>query len=87
MNFVIPEGIKILQSKLSVNSNQIIPSFDVTGKLCNRLNLITFDESYKTNITNGDFLLFLGVINQPDAAYAALSVFCFVGNKFKIFLL
>ena len=80
MNFIIPEGVRILQSKLKVNSNQIIPAFDPNYHWCDDNGLFTFDSSYKTSTNEGDFILFLGVRNKPNESYLAYATFCYSGN-------
>ena len=82
MNFVIPESLKILSSKLKVNSNQIIPAFDPGWNYCDDQGKLTITDSYKTNTTDGDFLLFLGVVNKPNEGYLAYATFCFVGESY-----
>ena len=84
MNFVIPEGIRVLESKLKVNSNQIIPAFDPEANYCDDNGLLSFNSSYKNGTTEGDFILFLGVTNAPSEGYLAYATFCLVG-KIKFF--
>ena len=81
MNFVLPASIKILESKLKVKSNSIIPSFDGVDMGCNDDGNLDIDAKYKTQTTEGDFLLFVGVINEPDSGTLAYATFCAQGKK------
>ena len=83
MNFVIPEGVRVLQSKLKVNSNQTIPAFNPTNNYCDDNGLLTFDSKYQNGTTEGDFILFLGVTNKPSEGYLAYATFCLLGKYLK----
>lgn len=81
MNFILPASIKILESKLKVKSNSIIPSFDGVDLGCNDEGNLDIDAKYKTQTTEGDFLLFVGVINEPDSGTLAYATFCAQGKE------
>ena len=83
--FVLPESIKILESRLKVTSNSIIPAFDPAFNGCDDDGKLTVDAKYKTDTTAGDFLLLVGVINEPDSGTLAYATFCVLGN-FRGFL-
>jgi hypothetical protein len=70
---VIPEAIKVLQSRLKVKDGGEIPPFNPTDSGCNDQGNFTIDNSPYTNPTQGDFILFLSVLNDNSdtLAYAA----------------
>ena len=78
VNFVIPEGIRILQSKLKVTSNQLIPAFN--SSYCDDSGTLTNSTSYNSSTTNADFVLFLGAVNNPHEGYLAYATYCLLGN-------
>ena len=86
LNFVIPEGVRILKTKLKVNSNQVIPAFDPDRNYCDDNGRLTFDTKYKNGTTDGDFILFLGVANAPSEGYLAYATFCLLGSKSTILI-
>lgn len=77
MNFVIPEGVRILKSKLRVNSNKIIPTFN--SHFCDDKGTLSNSDSYASSTTQGDFLLFLGAVNKSDGSSVASASFCVLG--------
>ena len=79
--FIIPHGVRILRNKLKVNSNSIIPPFDTVNSGCDDNGLIKISKSYNTQTTEGDFLLFLGVINEPNDWYLAYASYCVLGKN------
>jgi hypothetical protein len=82
---VIPAGVAILESKIKVKSNSIIPAFDGVAHSCDDEGKISIAEKYKTETTEGDFLLFMGVMNEPNDSTLAYATFCVVG-KMDFFL-
>ena len=79
MNFILPEGMKILQNRLKVKSNQLIPAFDPVDKGCDDDGVIEIDSKYKTQTTDGDFLLFIGVVKNPSDGVLAYASSCLLG--------
>ena len=77
MNFVIPEGIRILQEKLQVTSNKLIPTFNASG--CNNNNILNNSSSYLSNTTNADFVLFLGSFSDQFDGTLAYATYCYNG--------
>lgn len=69
---VVPEGIKILQSRFKVKKGGEIPPFNPTESYCNDDGKFTIDNSPYTNPTQGDFILFLSILsdNSDTLAYA-----------------
>ena len=80
MNFIIPEGLRILQSKLQVTSNKLIPTFN--SSWCEDSGTLTNNSSYASKTTNSDFILFVGAINDPNESFVAYSSFCLLGKIF-----
>lgn len=79
MNLVIPEAIRIIQSKIKVSNTKPIPAFDPTR--CKKSQSDTFDESYQNEETDADFVLFLFTINQ-ESGILAQADFCHKGGYF-----
>jgi hypothetical protein len=80
-NLVIPEMIRKLQMRLQVTSAQFIPSFDPVWNWCHDSGKINTSESYKTQSTNADFILFLGVHNDAGSGTLAYATFCVLGRR------
>jgi hypothetical protein len=78
VNFVIPEGIRILQSKLKVTSNQLIPAFN--SSYCNDGGTLTNSATYNSSTTNADFVLFLGAVDNSNEGYLAYATYCLLGT-------
>lgn len=78
--FVMPEAIRILESRLKVTSNSIIPAFDPEWNYCDDQGKLTVDSKYKTQTTEGDFLLLVGVINEPNSGTLAYATYCLNGR-------
>lgn len=76
---VIPEGIKILQSRFKPKTGGEIPPFNPTEAGCNDDGKFTIDNSAYTNPTQGDFILFISTLsdNSDTLAYATS---CFYGT-------
>jgi hypothetical protein len=74
MNFIIPEGVKILERRFKVTSNSIIPAFDGVENGCDDDEKITIDPKYLSQTTEGDFLLLMGVYTKNDDTLAYASV-------------
>lgn len=83
-NFVIPEGTKLLQSKLQVTSTSIIPAFNAEAEGCDDEGNISIDSKYASQVTEGDFLLFVGSKKLSDdvEGYAGA---CLLGNDLFFF--
>jgi hypothetical protein len=80
MNFVIPAGIKVLQSKLQITSNRIVSTFN--SAWCNDNGTLNNSTSYGSNTTDADFVLFMGAVNNPNESYLAYATFCVTGIFF-----
>jgi hypothetical protein len=78
-NFIIPESVKILESKLKAISNSIIPAFNISNAECDGDGAIEVPSKYETETTQGDFLLFVGVdkLNEDVEGFASA---CVVGE-------
>ena len=84
-HFIIPEGIKILRSKLKVRSGKVIPPFNPFNANCNdfensKPNINIRSNFHKQNI-RADFLLYIGVVNRPDDNFLAYATFCVTGKN------
>lgn len=74
---IIPTGTAILESRLKVTSNGKIPAFDPNSAGCHDGNILTIDSStYSSSETDGDFVLFLGVVNESEQGYLAYASYC-----------
>lgn len=80
LNFVLPEAVRILEQSLKVTSNSIIPSFNASNMGCDDGGKLTVDNKYKTQTTQGDFLLLVGVINEPNSGTLAYATYCVQGK-------
>jgi hypothetical protein len=85
-HFIIPEGLKILRQKLKVRSAQVIPPFDPIRSNCNDTQFngsstIDIRTNFHTKVTRADFLLYIGVVNDPKDTFLAYATFCVTGNK------
>jgi hypothetical protein len=79
MNFILPEGLKIIESRLKVTSNSLIPAFDGIENGCDDDGLINIDSKYKAQATEGDFILFAGVYNNSNNDTLAYASVCVLG--------
>ena len=81
--FVIPEGLKILKNKLKLRSAKVIPPFDPFFSGCNYITdycpSLDITSDYHTKTTRGDFLLYVGVVDDYDQNYLAYGTFCVKG--------
>ena len=78
-NLIIPEALRIIQSKIKIKSNELIPAFDPVN--CNVENIIKVNSSYLSNSTNADFVLFLGVTYSILNPFLAFAGFCVIGKS------
>ena len=76
----MPEGLKILQSRFKVTSNSTIPAFDPVQSGCDDDGNMTIDGKYKSDSTDGDFLLFVGVYEKSDDGTLAYAGTCLQGT-------
>lgn len=83
LNFVIPVAVKILESRMKVTSNSIIPAFNASSTGCDDEGKLTVDAKYATQTTQGDFLLLIGALNETNSGTLAYATYCVLG---KIFL-
>lgn len=85
---VIPRGLEKIQSKLKFTSAKLIPPFDpnLSGCTDNTIYGPSLDivSDYHTKITNSDYLLYVGVVNEPDEPYLAYGTFCVKGFYEKV---
>ena len=86
--FIIPEGIKIIKQKIKIRSARVIPPFDPFGNNCNdtqrngRAN-IDIRTDYHKKVTRADFLLYVGVVNDPNDNFLAYATFCVTGEEYE----
>jgi hypothetical protein len=74
--FIVPEGLKVLQEIIKVKSTGVIPKFNSNASACSNKNYLDIDPSYSSKSTYADFILFLGVKNLPDKGWLAYASFC-----------
>lgn len=82
--FVLPEAIRILESRLKVTSNSIIPAFNATQHGCDDDGNLTVDSKYASQSTSGDFLLLVGVINEQNSGTLAYATYCVLGRWLRL---
>ena len=74
---IVPVGLEMIKSRLSVVSDKFIPMFNPTEFGCDDNGNLTIDDAlYSEKTTTGDFILFLGVTSKPDEKYLAYASFC-----------
>ena len=74
MSLIIPDAIKIIQSRFKINSNSYIPPFntDICGPS------FRINQSYTFQSTNADVLIFLKSVNFDNNTLGSAS-FCSIG--------
>ena len=85
-HFVIVEGIKIIQSKIYLEENSIIPAFDPKKNNCNDAEFnkkptLEITSNFHKSITETDFLLYVGAVNEPKQKWIAYASYCILGGK------
>ena len=78
-NLVIPEALKKISSKLTVNSTGYLPSLNPEIELCMAAKGLHLSFFNYRNPQEGDFLLVVGNVNVP-AEFMAFASFCSQGN-------
>ena len=80
---VLPEALRKISSKMTVESNGIIPPLDTDTK--NLLNAWGFEvpEHYMTSSSNGDYLVFLKATNAGNVGWLAGATFVDQGKNFN----
>lgn len=86
INFIMPEGLKILESRFKVISNSTIPAFDPVKNGCDDDEKMKIDPKYKSQTTEGDFLLFVGVYNDSSNDTLAYAGSCLLGNFLNLWI-
>jgi hypothetical protein len=81
LKFVIPVAVEILESRLKVTSNSIIPAFNASQAGCDDDGKLTVDSKYATNTTQGDFLLLIGALNETSSGTLAYATYCVLGKR------
>lgn len=86
IDFVLPESIRLLSSKLQIRSNGKLGKF-YNGELnyCDDDNKMTIPNSYYTKSEHdADFILFAGSFNS-NTGTIAYATFCVLGIFFKFY--
>lgn len=87
-NFVIPEGLKILKSKIKLKSAKVIPPFDPFESGCDDISLygptLDITSDFHTKTTRADYLLYIGVVNDEEDDFLAYGTFCVKGLIYLI---
>jgi hypothetical protein len=83
--FIIPEGLKIIKQKLKIRSAKVIPPFDPFDNNCNDTQLngranIDIRSNFHKTVTRADFILYIGVVNDPIDNFLAYATFCVAGS-------
>lgn len=73
---IIPEGIKILSNLFKVQSPGYLPKFNAQASGCSDRGYMTINAKYNERATYADFILFLGVRNEPSKNYLAYASYC-----------
>ena len=84
---IIPEALRKISSKLKVMSNSIIPTLSSTAKYYLDYYGFTGLESYETNTTSGDYLLFLKAGYDANAGWLARATYVASGTFLRFQLL
>lgn len=83
MNFNIPESLKIISSKISINSTGKLVNFSQSQLGgCTDGGNISIPSKYNGDGSeiDGDFLLFIGSMNDTVSGTLAYATFCVLGN-------
>jgi hypothetical protein len=83
MNLVLPEAMKELQSYFKIDSTKYLPAFGSKLDICTDDGIITVPEKYRTQSTEADFIIFIGVIDEPGSTLGYAS-FCVKGTEILI---
>ena len=81
---IIPEALRKISSKLQVTSNSIIPVLSSTAKYYLNYYGFTGLESYETNTTDGDYLLFLKAGYDAGSGWLARATYVASGTFLMI---
>lgn len=82
LNFIIPQAVRILSSKIQINSTGQMNNF-TAGQLnsCKDGGNITISSKYNgSGVIDADFLYFVGSVNEPSQGYLAYASYCVLGN-------
>ena len=80
MNFVLPEAISQLKSFIKIDSANYLPAFGDTLDGCVDSGNIIIPEMYKTDSSDGDFLIFIGVIDDDQNGTLGYATYCSIGR-------
>ena len=83
-NFVIPEGLRIIRSKIKLRSQKLIPKFDPWDHFCDdsqdKKPSLEIKTTFHEKDQFKDYLLYVGVVNDPDDQWVAYASFCQKGG-------
>ena len=82
---MVPEGLKIISSKLSTTQSKLIRKFNAISSGCDSNNEINITSRFNYSSTNADFILFVGAV-KSDQAFLAKASYCLLGNNDKILI-
>lgn len=80
-DFIIPEGVKILEDLFKIESSGFIPQFKPDWTGCSYFGELDIDPIYSAEPTQADFILFVGVKDSPNNNWLAFASFCAVDQK------
>ena len=70
-----------ITSKLQVYGEYKLPATNLYKSYCNITGKIVVPDSYTTNETHADLLVFVGFVNEPHNNFNAAGTFCMQQNK------
>lgn len=80
-NMILPAGIKFFTDRLRVKASEPLSAFGDVLDLCEEGGGIEVPARYKSEPVKADFLLFVGVEDDPEAGWLAYAGPCVVGRS------
>ena len=84
-HFVIPEALKVIESKIRIKSQGLIPPFDPLANHCDdsdgKKPSLEISTGYHTEHTAADYLLYVGVVEEKAIDFSAYASFCITGRR------
>jgi hypothetical protein len=79
MNFVLPETIFQLKSLIKIDSGKFLPAFGDNLDSCTDDGNIIIPEMYRNETSVGDFLIFIGVVDDDQESFLGYATYCIKG--------
>ena len=86
VNAILPVGLEYYQKRLKVNTTGKLPVLGSSTSSCTGYGGITIPDSIKNEAQETDYILFIGVENEPDRRWLAYAAPC-IFSKFCCFKL